>query len=321
VSRGYEFVPLPDRIERRRREEACLDRRVTGTVSGRIELVYRTEQSVHVGAGYKKQTDQGIARAGVCVLERPGVPGASLKGAIRSRYEAITCSCVPLYRSSSPVRSQSHPEIKFAEFSRDVKEHKALIDCGKGGREALLCPACALFGRMSHRSRVTVTDFRTPVGTGFTLESMRQQFGPNLHHVGQARIVSGAKFEITSLLGRKFAVGLQDPPPQERFQLVECMPAATELRGELRLFNLTHVELGALMVAIGASPASAMRLGGGKGIGFGRVRLRQVIPDLRDERRRSVEPRLEDWRSAFLASADCWHVGEQALLKMYQGGA
>jgi CRISPR/Cas system CSM-associated protein Csm3 (group 7 of RAMP superfamily) len=318
MSAGYRFVPLPPAAHRTHRPHAVHDRRIPGTLTGVLDLTFRTEQAVHVGSGYKAlHQEDTVVRTAATVRGAPGVPGSSLKGALRGRYEAITRSCAGEPPRGGSVRSQSHPDVKRATFTDDVRQADVFRRCRAEG----LCAACALFGRMSVRSRVTVTDF---VAEGaFAVASMREQFGPNAHHLGDFRIVDGNRgnkeFEVFRLEGRKFAVGEGPAAPKARWQPVEVIPAGTALRGSLRLVNVAPAELGGLLAALGRSPPSLLKLGAGKGQGFGRVALHGIEYRLQDHGRAPVGAEEAAWREAFERSADRWPAGEDALVRIHQG--
>jgi len=116
----------------------------------------------------------------------------------------------------------------------------------------------------------TVTDLAGAGGSRLEVMSMPERFGPNLHHVGPAtRNPAGDAFDVRSVHGRKFGRG--SGPATEHRQRVEAIPAGTVLAGQLRLFNVTPAELGGVLAALGYDPRSALKLGGGKSHGFGRV--------------------------------------------------
>jgi len=164
---------------------------------------------------------------------------------------------------------------------------------------------------MSLRSRITVTDF---VADDVALDTVRvpRRYSPNLHHVGDCQLhESGEYFEVTSLYGRKFGRG-RGPSTPERDE-VEVIPAGSRLRGQLRLFNVTAVELGGLLSALGIEPASALKLGGGKAHGLGRVRCHAEF------HLAGAAPR-ETWRAHFTDSADYWRDGEARLVALHGEG-
>lgn len=318
---GYEFVPFPKEVHRGPRKTAVLDRRVADTFSGTIDVTFVTRQPVHVGSGFKSLCDDGtIVRRGVLIEGGPGVPGASLKGVLRSRYEAITKSCaLKAPRQKDGIRSSS-TDIKHAYLTPGALKEAVFEPCSVGN----MCAACALFGRMSQRSRMTVTDF---VAEGeFVGDEMRQQFSPNLHHLGKATpdTTDGKRqFAVSKLHGRKFAVG-EGPTSQEAvMQHVETIAENSVLQGSLRLFNLGKEELGGLLAVLGKNPASCLKIGAGKGQRFGRIELKDLTWKLQDHARKPIEvnvARLDEWRKAFQDSADYWDVGEKKLVEMHQAG-
>jgi CRISPR/Cas system CSM-associated protein Csm3 (group 7 of RAMP superfamily) len=324
MNAGYEFVPLPKRVHRIYRPEAVHDRRAPGTLVAILSLRFVTEQPIHVGAGFKKHVDGKVVRQATLVRGRPGLPGASMKGVLRARYEGITRSCVvfPLQGFHS-IRSSSRPDIKQARLGAEARSADVFRQEDDAGRR--LCPACALFGRMSQRSRVTLTDFATREELPVDLAQIPEQFSPNLHHVGRARpVLDGAPgqvvFEVDPLHGRKFAVGQGPVVDKPRLQYVEVIPAGSTLHGTLRAHNALPSELGGLLVALGFHPRSALKIGGGKAHGFGRIRL-QALEEARvcDSSGRPVPldgPGLVD---AFERSEDHHADGQRRLVQIHQG--
>jgi hypothetical protein len=309
---GYDFVPLSPDVRRAERGEARWDRRVPGTLAGYITATLTVEQPLHVGAGSKVVRAPHVVLRGARIRGRPGVPGSSLKGVLRARYEAITRSCTTLWPDTRIVKIRSSttdirrarltPSAKAPIFDDLCKEHSA-------------CPACALFGRMSLRSRVTVTDFEGTSDTQFALATLPDRFGPNLHHVGPRRIdPTGKVFEVHGLFGRKFHGGRG--PAMETRHHVEVISVGSVLTGQIRVFNASPAELGGLMTALGYDPSSGLTLGGGKAHGFGRVtcRVRCTMVPCGSA---ALEP--ERWRQAFVESPDRWAGGESQLIRLHRG--
>ena len=317
MSDGYQFVGMPDRVRRVRREAAVHDRRVVGALSGTLDVTFCTEQPVHVGSGFKVLRGDLVVRGAAEVRGAPGVPGSSLKGVIRSRFEALTASCAGPPPAAGKARSRSYPDVDRASFTEEVRRKDVFHVCGGD----LLCAACALFGRMSQRSRVAVADFAAE-GT-FVIEALPEQFGPNGHHLGDFKIVDGdrgkKRFEVYKLKGRKFAAGRGPVAPNARLQRVEAIPPGTLVRGAIRVFNLLPEELGGLLAALGRLPASALKIGAGKGQGFGRIALRSLVFRLQDHARVPVVPDEAAWRRAFEACPDRWATGEAELVNIHQG--
>jgi len=328
VSAGYDFVPLPDRVQVRVRAEAVHDRRVKGTLSGAIGLTFIVEQPVHVGSGFKGLVDGKAVRRGVLVQGKPGLPGSSMKGVLRARYEAITKSCIPGgIKEFWKVRSRTMGlDLAPARLTQDVR-NKSVFRTQEYPKDGALCPACALWGRMSFRSRITVTDFVSLGAEPFDVLKMPKQFGPNLHHVGPFNRTGGGgrgdkspALEVHDLHGRKFAIGPGPGSTQDAMEVVEVIRRGCEVQGELRVLNLMPAELGGLLVALGWGRArSALKVGGGKALGFGRIRLSKVDYRLKDHAGRETGPDEDSWASHFERSEDCYPEAMKKLVEIHQG--
>jgi hypothetical protein len=309
---GYDFVPLAPDVRRIARAEAHWDRRAPGTLAGRIDITLTAEQPLHVGGGSKEARPPHVVLRGARIRGRPGIPGSSLKGVLRARFEAITRSCTSLSPGFTPIKIRSSTtDIKKARLTPSLRP----AALGGGCTERCACPACALFGRMSLRSRITVTDLVCTGDTDFAIAAMPERFGPNLHHVGPARInASGDAFEVIGFHGRKFHRG--HGPATEARQHVETIPTGAEIVGQIRLFNATPAEVGGLLAALGCDPVSAIKLGGGKAHGFGRARCHARCA-LVAHGSTPLDP--AQWRAAFLDSPDRWDDGETRLVALHRG--
>lgn len=324
MSEGYAFVPLPNKVERRRRAEAVFDRQVPRTLSGILQIHYLCEQPVHVGSGFKRLQGTRVVREAVRIQDGPGVPGASLKGLLRSRFEAITHSCTtaPSYKDWD-IRSSS-TDIKGARFSRGVLQQA--VFSGRCMPE-LLCPACALFGCMSQRSRVSVTDLYATNRKDFQTVEVPEQFGPNIHHVGKPEIVRDDHaripreiFEVRTLYGRKFALGQGRRGTDGQLQAIESIPAGAMLEGLIRFMNVLPAELGGLLTALGRTPSSKLKLGAAKCYGLGRLALQSLSIHLRGQTQSAAAELEEHWRADFAADTkDRFPAGEEALVRLHQG--
>ena len=121
-ARGYAFVPLPDGVERRPRNELTLDRRLDGHVFGELRFTYSVDQPLHVGSGIKDVRDRIIVRQFARDGEDPIIPGSSFKGALRSRFEAMSHSCVTF----------GEPNLgRDLRLSRELGSHPCLSPCKK----------------------------------------------------------------------------------------------------------------------------------------------------------------------------------------------
>jgi hypothetical protein len=317
VERGYAFVPLPPRALRAPRPEATHAQRLRGRWSGRVEVEVTTEQPVHFGSGFRslEEDDSGrfrVRRGTTLAGGAPVMPGSGLKGAIRARYEAITHSCL-LFSPPKEVKSDAGD---FAPCTANQTPEEDVV----------LCPACALFGMMSRRARVSVEDFVVAGETRVEVAKRQEQFGPQ-----PDQLVSKG-----FLKGRKFAVGIfrTEPPMDPKLLAIEVLPRGTLLRGGLRVLNLTDAEVGGLVAALGVEPESRLKVGGGKGVGgrmydatlrrevetgFGRARVTKV--DLSRLRARGLSEPMTTARAraAFMASDDYFAEGERRLVALHGG--
>lgn len=116
----YRFVPVGD--DRRRQQPVGHHVYADGLHTGRLVCQLTTKSPLFVG----QPTDQrSMNRHGV-----PIIPGSSLKGVIRSVAEAVSDSCLTLYREP-PARGWNYRIPPDAEPCSDVKR---------------LCICCRLFG-------------------------------------------------------------------------------------------------------------------------------------------------------------------------------
>ncbi len=327
MSAGYAFVPFPDHVRVCVRHEAVHDKLVPGTVSGRLEITYVCEQPVHIGAGFKGLMDGKVVRRGTLVRGNPGIPGSSLKGALRARYEAITKSCIQgRPKENWKVRSRTYGlDGAPAKLTWEARS-KAIFNSREDPKSQELCPACALWGCMSFRSRVAVSDFESVEARPFEVAPMPKQFSPNVHHVGPSRRpMSGGggdrepALEVTDLYGRKFAVGPM-PSSTEAPEFVQVIRRTEHVRGILRLKNVRLYELGGLLVALGGGPQkSLLKIGGGKALGFGRIRLTSIGYTLQDHLGAEITSDENGWNKAFIGSEDYFSDGTTQLVHIHQG--
>ncbi|MFM7201171.1 MAG: RAMP superfamily CRISPR-associated protein [Myxococcota bacterium] len=343
IPQGYEFVQVSPHVACKRRREARLDRRCEGTLSGRLEIRFLTEQPVHVGSGGKRLVNGEVVRSCMRIAGQLGIPGSSLKGLLRARYEALTKSCVSVtkLKAHNKEKIRSTTRVGYAQLLPSAIQGAAFHRCQVDPRAAMMCPACALFGcagRESQRGRLTCSDlvleaYAVPSGETTELAELPAQFSPNLHHLGVARKSSpnsDAYFEVSTLHGRKFAlsnstatVSAPAPAPNAKkpkpFK-VEVIPKNVWLTGTLIFQNLLPEELGGLLTALGCEPASYLKVGAGRALGFGRVKPELKSIELYDHQRHLVSMERATLRDHFVSWEDRWNEGEKQLITLHQGG-
>jgi hypothetical protein len=211
---------------------------VTGVIVG--ELVAHTP--VHVASGNVELTGGGripLVKAHFRTGGKPAIPGSSLKGVIRSVFEAISRSCV---RVQSRKLRNKLPQ----GFEQPCGELRNTND--------LLCPACRLFGAMGYQGQVRFADALLVEGNTSVILSP-SLFAPRTH----ARIYYGGDGKV---VGRKFYFHGQ--PAKGNVPLEVC-EAESRFRLRVNFVNLTKAELGLLLTALGqGSLPFALKLGGAK---------------------------------------------------------
>ncbi|NPV30708.1 MAG: hypothetical protein HPY58_13905 [Firmicutes bacterium] len=252
----YDFVPLPDRVERVK--PAGHDSLKRGLLSGVImgELVALTP--VHVASGSIELTGSGripLVKAHFRIGGKIAIPGSSLKGAVRSVVEAITRSCVR-------VQSRTLRDRIPREFE----------PCKSNDENALLCPACRLFGAMGYQGQVRFVDALLIQGKLTTILTP-SLFAPRTH----ARVYYDRSGTV---IGRKFYFHGQ--PAKGNVPLEVC-EAGSRFRLRVDFTNLTGPELGVLLTALGqGNPPFVLKLGGAKPACCGSIEVRIESVETRD---------------------------------------
>lgn len=320
VEHPYDFVSLP--ASPRRHGASEHERYQAGRLTGRLVLEYELLTPMHVGSGVFEtagdcRLDGGHIQADEPVrgIQRragePVLPGSGWKGAVRSRYEAITRSRLTLFSDRQKLAIEKIPDALLDDFHRERKaEQKARYGNKSSGLKSQvsirdprlsrlkasfvkepehlqrLCPAEALFGCMGYRGRIHPGD---GVFEGARAEKPLQITpldGPCLHRLakpGEARWV-GRSIEIREIEGRKFyydgPIVHQRSGNEQRgdpYENIDYVPAGNFLKLEVRVENLTLPELGALLLAAGHGTTSGiLRFGGYKPAGLGKVVLREA---------------------------------------------
>ncbi|MCX4242501.1 RAMP superfamily CRISPR-associated protein [Paraliomyxa miuraensis] len=279
-------------------------------------------ERVHIGSGFWNLRGGRALRAVARSNGRPVIPGSSMKGLIRARYEAITKSCVghePPKRKvtlDDQLPSRSHPYHQVV-LSDAVVRHDVFAQC----KPPMLCAACALFGRMSQRGRISVHDLLAPEGAALVDVELPKRFSPRPHHLGHYTVRGEtATLVVNELRGRKFHVG-DAPPSTVEPEYVEAIEPGTILTGRIICTNVTEAEVGGLLCASGISPASSLKIGSAKAYRFGRLEVAGVgrLDVVKRPKGFQENGFVERIRESFTRAKDYWKDGEAALLGMHGG--
>lgn len=201
--------------------------------------------------------------------DKPIIQGASLKGMIRSIYEAMVDACFSLAATSG---NKPSPYIY-----RDLGGYKgtACNDLAK------LCPACRLFGAIEGdqvhcQGRVRFTDAVLTKGAMMKERRyLRELSSPKPHHsatYGQGGTpggnIAGRKFYYHQGTSPNFSV--DGEKSNDRSSAIdEFAPVGAEFSFHIFIDNLEPEELGHLLLAIELDEGLGHKIGMGKAIGLG----------------------------------------------------
>lgn len=233
----------------------------------------------------------------------PIIQGASLKGMIRSIYEAMVDACLP-FAAIWGEKSSPHT-------SSDLDAHRGNA-CNSLEK---LCPACRLFGTIEGdevhcQGRLRFTDAVLTKGE-LTKERrfLRELSSPKPHHhatYGKGGISGG------DIAGRKFyyhhgaspSFSIQEEESNDRSSAIdEFAPVGAEFSFQVFIDNLEPEELGRLTLAIGLDEGLGHKIGMGKAIGLGSCR---IVIDQQQSRLSLPTERYGRWKEANTSSAPTW---------------
>lgn len=247
----YDLIPFPQGRPPLQRP-AGHDQYRKDRFHGSFELRFKVMTGIHVSTGVVAMgSDVGSRIPLVKTMLRGGgkeliIPGSSLKGVVRSVYEAITNSTLAVitnrYRDRIP--QERHP-------------------CRKKER---LCPASQVFGALDWQGVIQFSDARcqkSEAAVGYMPSLYRPRPDERRDY-----------FEGGKAVGRKFYYHAYKPAdPGQRGIPVQQAAREYLFTTHLHFMNLTSAELGTLAIALGQDPdhPMALKLGGGKPIGMGTV--------------------------------------------------
>lgn len=245
----YALVPFPNK-KPQLKHPVGHDRYRSDRLHGKLVLKLTVKTAVHISTGIVAMgTDVGdriplIKTMAQGRQQQLTIPGSSLKGVVRSAFEAITNSTLA---------------VVSGRYKQQMPNDR--LPCRK---KEQLCPASLVFGAMDWQGLIHFTDA--------TCESAKSATGfmPSLYRPRPDQ--RQAYFEKGQAVGRKFyynavkAVSGGD-------RGIPVQQAGTEyvFKTELQFNNLTQAELGTLLIVLGQDSKypMALKVGGGKPIGMG----------------------------------------------------
>ncbi|QLE54778.1 RAMP superfamily CRISPR-associated protein [Nostoc sp. TCL26-01] len=246
----YEFVTFPPERPNLQRPVGH-DKYLSDRLHGTLYLTLKVQTSLHVSTGIVAMgSDVGgkiplIKTMVQGVDQKLSIQGSSLKGCIRSVYEAITNSTLAVI--TSRYRDKIPPER---------------LPCGNKEK---LCPASRVFGALNWQGLLDFNDAQCE-SIGFTTGFMPSLYRPRPE-------ASAVYFIRGRVAGRKFYYHTIRAIDKGQNSGIPVQQAGREyiFKTQLNFKNLLPEELGTLLIVLGQDTQHpiALKVGGGKPIGMG----------------------------------------------------
>lgn len=258
----FEFVALPQRTSKGKPMEH--ERWNAEGFTGRLWCNLETLSPLHIGSGLFTLVDGEVrkefARSGGKVI----IPGSSLKGTFRSIAEAISESCI------SKTKSEVQRSLPGDVRRECVVKHEK-------GNLSDACVCCRIFGAMGYIGRVSFSDAILEDGV------LGRHSAPALYPPKpKARHYRERGSNLYK--GRKFYYHGQLAQGNEPWEVIE---AGATLRFSVDMENLTGAEVCLLLTSMGIIGKLIPKLGGGKPVCLGSVKISPMKWELRDNLRYS----------------------------------
>lgn len=250
ITKPYELISFP-------KERPTLQRPIghhkyhNDRLHGTLYLTLTVQTSLHVSTGVVVMgSDIGNNRIPLIktmvqgVNNKLSIQGSSLKGCIRSVYEAITNSTLAVVTSN---------------YKEKIPQER--LPCKNKEK---LCPASLVFGALDWQGLIDFSDAKCE-SAGYSTGFMPSLYAPRPQRQGY---YTGDK-----VAGRKFYYHTIRAIDKGQNQGITVQQAAKEytFTTQLQFKNLKPAELGTLLIVLGQDPKHpiALKVGGGKPIGMG----------------------------------------------------
>ncbi len=251
----YEFVSFPKEKPNLQRP-AGHHKYFSDRLHGTLALTLKVQTSLHVSTGVVvmgSDIGQKISLIKTMVQgidQKLSIQGSSLKGCIRSVYEAITRSCICKTKASF----REIPEGYARECKVDIRQ-----DINK------VCDACRIFGALNFQGLLDFNDANC-LNTGFLNGFMPSLYAPCAS--------CKAYYKGGNIAGRKFYYNMSKAIDKGEKEGISVQQAEKEytFKTEINFKNLLPEELGTLLIVLGQDKENcpiALKVGGGKPIGMG----------------------------------------------------
>ncbi|MBD6615644.1 CRISPR-associated protein [Komarekiella sp. 'clone 1'] len=275
----YEFVSFP-KEKPNLQHPAGHHQYLSDRLHGALYLTLKVQTSLHVSTGVVVMgSDIGNNRIPLIktmiqgVDQKLSIQGSSLKGCIRSVYEAITKSCVCKTKADFRTIPDGYNRVCKVDVRKDSN---------------LVCDACRIFGALNLQGLLDFND-ASCLNLGFS-----NGFMPPLHRPRPDK--RDQYFINGKVAGRKFYYNMSKAIDKGQREGIPVQQAGREyiFKTKLNFKNLLPEELGTLLIVLGQDSKCpiALKVGGGKPIGMGTM---TVIVN-RIARTQSLQQRYSDYK-------------------------
>lgn len=266
----YALVSLPQEAPDRRKpigHHQLKQDRLNGSLSLRLNIKsisFIASGVVAMGSDLSSQTRKiPLIKLAVESNNQLVIPGSSLKGTIRSTYEAITRSCLCQTKADKKAIPKNYQPC-------DKKHQK-------------FCPACQVFGAMGWQGLLS---FQDAILTETPEQTITTGFMPSLYSPSQKR---SGYYKKEKVAGRKFYYHAKEVIEKAASQGIHIQNIKQDsiFTTKINFRNLSKAELGTLFTVLGQDQNHpfALKIGGGKPIGMGSL-ITEIIeidcPNVRD---------------------------------------
>lgn len=249
VEKPYALVSFPNKAPKLKHPVGH-DRYRNDLLHGKLEVKLTVQTSVHVSTGIVAMgSDVGARIPLIKTMSQGGqqqlkIPGSSLKGVVRSAYEAVTNSTLA---------------VATGKYKKQMPQER--LPCKNKKK---LCPASLVFGALDWQGLIHFTDAiceQKKSVTGFMPSLYRPRPDQRRDYFQNGK-ASGRKFyfnAVNAVSGGDRGIPVQEAGSEYVFTT------------ELQFANLSAAELGTLLIVLGQDPnyPIALKVGGGKPIGMG----------------------------------------------------
>ncbi len=271
VPKPYELISFP-REKPPKNPPAGHHKYLGDRLHGTLFITLKVQTTLHVSTGVVVMGSDIGSRVPLIktmiqnIEQKLSIQGSSLKGCIRSTYEAITNSTLAV------ITSRYKDKVPQERLPCKNKEQ--------------LCPASQVFGALDWQGLIEFSDAKCEK-TGFVTGFMPSLYRPRPDQ-------RGAYFDARgNVAGRKFYYHTIRAIDKGQDRGITVQQAAKEytFKTQIQFKNLTPAELGTLLIVLGqdSNYPIALKVGGGKPIGMGTMtvevtaaRVLQNQRDLRD---------------------------------------